>query len=173
MRPGEENLPAIVGAGVAAQIAKRELGVRVEYVAHLQTRLWDKLKQAIPLIRLNGPEPGPQRLVTNLNISAEFTEGEGLMLMADTRGIAIGSGTACVLKSLKSSPVLDAIGVPRELAMAAVTLSPGKDNTESEIDRVAEVFPKLVEKLRSMSPTWDQYRAGNQPSKITGRQVNK
>src|SRR5690606_35745785 len=87
-RAGTENIPAIVGAGVAAEFAKKDMGTRVEHVAKMQSRLWDKLKESVPLLKINGPEPGPQRLVTNLNISAEFTEGEGLMLMADTKGFA-------------------------------------------------------------------------------------
>ena len=117
-------MPGIVGAGVAAEIAKTEMGNWVEHVGRLQSRLWDKMKETVPLIKLNGAEPAPQRLVTNLNVSAEFTEGEGLMLMADTKGFSIGSGTACVFRNLKLSPVLDAMGISPELAKAAVMISP-------------------------------------------------
>lgn len=170
-RPGTENLPGIVGAGVAAEIAKAEMGNWVEHVGKLQSRLWDKLKKTVPLIKLNGAEPGPQRLVTNLNVSAEFTEGEGLMLMADTKGFSIGSGTACVFRNLKLSPVLDAMGVTPELAKAAVMISPGKDTTVEEVDRFAALFPELVDKLRKMSPNWDLYQASRYKSQVSEKMV--
>lgn len=168
-RAGTENLPAIVGAGVAAEIAKTEMGNWVEHVGKLQSRLWNTIKETVPLIKLNGAEPGPQRLVTNLNVSAEFTEGEGLMLMSDAKGFSIGAGTACVVRNQKHSPVLEAMGVSPELAKAAVIISPGKDTTEEEIDRFAEVFPELVAKLRKMSPNWDLYQAGRYKSEVSGK----
>ncbi len=170
-RAGTENIPAIVGAGVAAEYAGKYMGSRVEHVAKMQSRLWDKLKATVPLLKINGPEPGPQRLVTNLNFSAEFTEGEGLMLMCDTKGFSIGSGTACVFRNLKVSAVLEAMGVSPDLAKAAVLVSPGKDTTEDEVDRFAAVFPSLVEKLRKMSPNWDLYQAGRYKSLVSGKMV--
>jgi cysteine desulfurase len=155
-RAGIENVPGIVGAGIAAEIAQRELTHRAGHCARLQRRLWEGLRAAVPRIKLNGPEPGPDRSPANLNISVEGTEGEGQLLLCDTRGIAIASGTGCVSKSLKPSRVLDAIGLEPSLAMAAVTFSLGRDNTDDDIDYVLEVFPKLIDKLRSMSPTWGE-----------------
>jgi len=103
---------------------------------------------------------GPKRLSTNLNLSIEFIEGEGLMLLADTRGLAFASGTACVSKALKVSPALSAIGLDHSLALGTILLSLGKDNTEEEIDYVLDVLPKLVERLRSMSPGWEEFQKG-------------
>jgi selenocysteine lyase/cysteine desulfurase len=123
------------------------------HCAALQKRLWDGLLARIPNISLNGPKPGPGRSPANLNISVQGTEGEGQVLMCDTRGISIASGTACLSKSLKPSHVLDAIGVDRDLAKAAIIISFGKDNTDDDVDYFLETYPKIVEKLRAMSPS--------------------
>src|SRR5205807_2000586 len=133
-RAGTENVPAIVGAGVAAEIAARELKDRITHVANLQQRLWKGLSASIPHLKLNGPLPGSKRLCTNLNLSIQFVEGEGVVLLGDMQGIALASGTGCVSKALKVSPVLTAIGLEHSLAQGAVILSVGKQNTEDEID---------------------------------------
>jgi len=155
-RAGVENMGGIVGAGVAAEIAQRELPQRAAHCARLQKRLWDGLRAAVPRLKLNGPEPGPRRSPVNLNISAEGAEGEGQLLLLDTRGIAVASGSACVTKSLRASHVLEAIGLDPALAQSAIILSPGKDNTDDDIDYVLEIFPKVAAKLRAMSPTWKE-----------------
>ncbi|HEV7925561.1 MAG TPA: cysteine desulfurase family protein [Verrucomicrobiae bacterium] len=155
-RAGVENLPGIVGAGVAAEIAQRELPRRAAHCARLQKRLWDGLRASVPRLTLNGPEPGPHRSPVNLNISTEGTEGEGQLLLLDTRGIAVASGSACVTKSLRASHVLEAIGLEPALAQAAIILSLGQDNTDQDIDYVLETFPKIAAKLRSLSPSWKE-----------------
>ena len=160
LRAGAENVPAIVGAGVACEVAARELPRRAAYVAKLQRRLWDGLRERVPYVKLNGPEPGPRRIGTSLNVSVEFVEGEGLMLMLDTQGIAIASGTSCVSKALKVSHVLTAMGVPHTLAQGSILLSLGMDNTDADIDTVLETLPRIVEKLRAMSPLWDEFQQG-------------
>lgn len=157
-RAGTENVPAIVGAGVAAEFACRETAGRIAHTSRLQKRLWEGLKAKVPFIKLNGPEPGPKRISTNLNLSLEFVEGEGVMLLCDTRGIAVASGTACVSKAIKISPVLSAIGLDHSLAQGAIILSLGKDNTEEEMDYVIETLPNLVARLRGMSPMWDEFQ---------------
>jgi cysteine desulfurase len=151
-RAGIENVPGIVGAGVAAEIAQRELSRRAAHCGGLQKRLWEGLRATIPRIRLNGPELGPDRSPVNLNVSVEGVEGEGQLLLCDTRGIAVASGTGCLSKSLKPSHVLDAIGLDRDLAKAAIILTLGKDNNDEDIDYVLETFPNIIEKLRAMSP---------------------
>jgi cysteine desulfurase len=166
-RAGTENIPAIVGAGVAAEIAGRELNSRIAHTARLQQKLRDGLNARIPHLRLNGPEPGQRRISTNLNLSAEFVEGEGLVLMLDARGIAVASGTSCVSKALKVSHVLSAIGLDHSLGQAAILLTLGKDNTDAEIDYVLETLPQVVSKLRGMSPMWDEFQRGLVPSAIT------
>jgi cysteine desulfurase len=165
-RAGTENVPGIVGAGLAAEIAVRELDDRASHTRKLQERLWTQLRKNIPHIKLNGPPTGELRLSTNLNISIEFVEGEGIALMADVQGIAIASGAACVSKVLKVSPVLTAIGLEHSLAQGNVILSLGKENTEAEIDHVAQTLPKIVERLRSMSPMWDDFQKGKVTSQI-------
>lgn len=165
-RAGVENIPAIVGAGLACEIAGRELTDRIALTSQLQRRLWDGLKKSIPHLKLNGPEPGPNRISTNLNVSPEFVEGEGVLLLCDMNGVAIASGTACVSKSLKISHVLAAIGLDPGLGQAAVILSLGKDNSDNDIDYAIEMIAKVVKKLRAMSPTWDEFQQGKIKSSI-------
>ena len=157
-RAGTENVAAIVGAGVAAERARVEMAARTTHTAKLQQALWDGLRNKVQFIHLNGPPPGAERICNQLNVSVEFVEGEGVLLMLDTRGIAIASGTACVAKSLKPSPVLSAMGLSDELAQGAVLLSPGKDNTMEEINYVVENVTAVVERLRSMSAGWDEFQ---------------
>jgi cysteine desulfurase len=172
-RAGTENIPAIVGGGVAAEIAQRELPGRITHTARLQRRLWDGLKARIPYIQLSGPEPGAGRISTSLNISTEFIEGEGQLLLLDTKGIAVASGSSCVSKSLKISHVLGAIGLDHALAQGNLILSLGKDNTEEEVDYVIETFAGIVDKLRSMSPMWDEFQKGIIDSVISPRGQGK
>lgn len=159
-RAGTENVPAIVGAGMAAEISVRELTDRMTHTRKLQHHLWEGLRKNVDFVVLNGPEPGPGRIGTNLNISAEFLEGEALMLRLDMQGIAVTSGTSCASKSLKISPVLAAIGLDHSLAQASIILSIGRDNTEKEMDLFIEVFASTVRKLRDMSPLWDDFQRG-------------
>jgi cysteine desulfurase len=172
LRAGTENVPAIVGAGVAAAFAERELPTRAAQTAQLQRRLLKGLRSRLEHLHLNGPEPGPGRSSINLNLSVEFVEGEGLTLALDMQGIAIHSGPACVTGSLKIPPVLAAIGLPPALAQASVTLSPGKDNTADEIDEAVETFAATVKKLRAMSPTWEEFQRGRADS-LTGPQTGR
>ena len=168
-RAGIENLPAIVGAGVAAEIAARELPNRREHTAKIQAHLWDTIAKNIDFVRLNGPSPGARRLPTNLNISVEFVEGEGLALMLDMNGIAVASGPACVTKSLRISPTLTAIGLPPELAKGNLLFSLGQDNTKEDIDFAVDALAKAVTKLRAMSPAWDEFQRGAVDSLIRPR----
>lgn len=170
-RAGTENVPAIVGGGMAAEIALREMPARAAHVAALQKRLWEGLKSRIQYIKLNGPEPGPERVPTNLNLSTEFIEGEGQLLSLDVSGIAVASGSSCVSKSLKISHVLAAIGLDHALAQGNIIMTLGKDNTAEEIDYVVETFARIVVKLRGMSPMWDEFERGVIDSVIqpTGR----
>ncbi len=170
-RAGTENVPAIVGAGVAADVALRELPARIAHTAALQKQLWSGLKTRVPFIKLNGPEPGPDRISTNLNLSTEFIEGEGQLLLCDMNGIAVASGSSCVSKSLKISHVLAAIGLDHALAQGNIIMTLGKDTSGDDVDYVVETFAKVVEKLRRMSPMWDEFQRGLIDSVIapTGR----
>jgi cysteine desulfurase len=173
-RAGVENVAGIVGAGLAVELAGRDLPQRIEHTARLQRRLWEGLRAAVPCLRLNGPEPGPARVTTNLNLSTEFIEGEGQLLLCDMHGIAVASGSSCVSKSLKISHVLAAIGLDHALAQGNLILSLGKDNTDEEIDYVVETFAgKVVPKLRAMSPMWDEFQRGVIDSVVSPRGQGK
>lgn len=168
-RAGTENVPAIVGAGKAAELAAQELEGRIAHTRRLQTRLWTELQARVPCIRLNGPEPGPERLPTNLNFSVEFIEGESALLLCDLQGIAVASGSSCVTKAGRLSPVFRAIGLPPALAQGNLLISLGRDNTDQDVDLFLELFPeRVVGRLRSLSPTWAEYRQGRRPSLIAG-----
>lgn len=170
-RAGTENVPAIVGAGVASEIALPEMPARIAHTARVQKKLWHGLKSKIPYIKLNGPEPGPKRISTTINISTEFIEGEGQLLLCDMNGIAVASGSSCVSKSLKISHVLGAIGLDHALAQGNIIMSIGMANTEEDMDYVVETFGKIVTKLRGMSPMWEEFERGVIDSVInpTGR----
>jgi cysteine desulfurase len=170
-RAGTENVPAIVGGGAAAEVALTELPQRMAHTAALQQRLWDGLKAQIKFIKLNGPEPGPLRVSTNINISTEFIEGEGQLLMLDHMGVAVASGSSCVSKSLKISHVLGAIGLDHALAQGNIIMTLGQGNSAEDVDYTVETFAKIVTKLRGMSPMWDEFERGIIDSVIapTGR----
>jgi cysteine desulfurase len=159
-RAGVENVPAIVGAGVAAEIAGRELEQRMNLTSRLQRHFWEGLRRRIPYVKLHGPEPGLQRLSTTLNLSFEFVEGEGVALMADMQGLSVSSGATCVSKALKVSPVLKAIGVDHALAQGNVLVSFGRDNTDEEVKAAIDILDGIVKKLRAMSPMWDDFQQG-------------
>ena len=159
-RAGTENVPAIVGAGVAAAAARRELLERAAHLSELQGRLWEQIRARIPFVRLNGPEPGPRRSPANLNVSFEFLEGEGLALLLDTLGVAVASGTSCVSRAEKVPPVLAAIGLDPSLAQGTILLSLGRDNTAADVDDAVVLLEKAVSRLREMSPSWDEFQRG-------------
>ena len=147
-RAGTENLAAIVGAGAAATLPVIEVGP-------LQEQLHAGLQERIEKISLNGPTPGVERLPTQLNYSLAGLEGEGLALALDMQGVAIASGAACVTQNLAIPPALAAIGLDVAQAKGNVLLSLGRDISTADIDHVLEIIPKQVDKLRSLSPTWD------------------
>jgi cysteine desulfurase len=156
-RAGTENVPAIIGAGRAAEVAQRDLGLRVEQTARLQRRIWEALKARVARISLNGPEPGPRRISTNLNFSTWGIEGEALVLRCDLNGIALASGSSCLGKAVKISPVLAALGVDHALARSSLLLTLGYENTEEEADVFVEAFVQVAEHLRSLSPEWQEF----------------
>jgi cysteine desulfurase len=162
-RPGTENVPAIVGAGVVAESAARNMKSRRQALFGLQNRLWAKLRDSIPSITLHGPSLGTGRISNNLNISFDHTEGEGVVLLSDMQGVACAAGSGCISQELKISRVLEAIGVAPGSAKGNIILSIGKDLTENDIDHSVDVIAQVVNKLRSMSPTWSESHQ-NQPN---------
>jgi len=155
LRPGTENVPGIVGFGRAAELLHSEMGTEEPRLRKMRDRLWDGIKKAVPFIRLHGhPE---NRLANTLNVGFDFVEGESIILSLDEYGICAASGSACTSDTLEPSHVLSAMGVPPEHAHGAIRFSLGRENTESDIDKLLEVLPKAVENLRSFSPIYKEY----------------
>lgn len=152
LRASTENVPGIVGLGRAAEIAQAEMDAESKHATHLRDKLISGLLERIPQVRLNGHPT--QRLPNNVNISVASVEGESLAVSLDLEGIAASTGSACSSEAMEPSHVLTAMGVPAELARGSVRFSLGKHNTEAEIDRVIEVFPRIVGRLRAVSPLW-------------------
>ena len=149
-RAGTENIPGIVGLGKAAEIAAKEFAAEEIKVRKLRDRLENGLINKIDDVLINGHPD--KRLPGTLNICIKYIEGEGMLLHLDHNGIAVSSGSACTSASLKASHVLISMGLSHEVAHGSLRFSLGRDNTEQEIDKVIEVLPTIVEKLREMSP---------------------
>jgi len=145
-RPGTENVAAAVGFGVAATLAAQELEVNVAHYLRLTTRLWQGILQRVPNVSLNSPER--DRLSNTLNVGFAGATGEGLMMGLDLAGVAVSTGSACAAGSLEPSHVLLALGRDTAAAKSAIRFSVGKNTTEQEIERVLEVLPAVVERVR-------------------------
>ena len=157
-RAGTENIPGIVGMGLAAELAVKEMDEMTEKLTALRDKLISGILEKIPHSRLNGhPE---KRLPGNCNISFEFIEGESLLLLLDTLGVAASSGSACTSGSLDPSHVLMAIGLPHEVAHGSLRLTLDRDNTEEDVDFVLEKLPAIVQRLRDMSPVYEDFLKG-------------
>ena len=152
-RAGTENVPYIVGLGVAAQLAAEGIGKEETQVAALRDRLEAGLLQRIPQSRVNG-DPD-HRLPNTTNISFKNVEGEAILLMLDRCGICASSGSACTSGSLEPSHVLRAMQVPFNYAHGSVRLSLSRYTTEADIDYVLKEFPPVIATLRKLSPFKD------------------
>ncbi len=149
-RASTENVPGIVGLGKACEIAMNEMDEENKKVKALRDKLQEGLTERIDDILILGhPE---KRLSGTLAVCVKWVEGESMLLLLDTEGIAVSSGSACTSGSLESSHVLAAMGLPPETAHGSLRLSLGHGNTKEEINKVLEVFPSVVERLRAMSP---------------------
>ena len=156
-RAGTENVPAIVGFGVACSRALSQMQQNYEKIIKLRDKLINGLQKNIDYIYLNGPTQN--RLPTNVNFSIEFVEGESLFLLLDAKGIMASSGSACANKSLKISHVLTAINVDVAVGQGSIVFTLSKYNTEEEIDYVINEFPTIVKRLRMMSPLYDHFKS--------------
>jgi len=149
-RAGTENVPGIVGLGKAAELAGQEIGKEAERLAYLRDKLIEGLVERIDHIRLNGHPR--KRLPNNVNVSIDFVEGESMLLNLDLEGICASTGSACSSASLEPSHVLLALGLSPEQAHGSLRFTFGRENTEADVERVLEVLPGIVAKLRAMSP---------------------
>ena len=154
-RAGTENVPGIVGLGKAAQEAAETMKERAERETALRDYLIERMLREIPYTRLNGD--ARKRLPNNANFSFQFIEGESLLIMLDMEGISGSSGSACTSGSLDPSHVLLAIGLPHEIAHGSLRLTLGADTTKEDLDYVVEKTKQIVERLRSMSPLYEDF----------------
>ncbi|MCL2235596.1 MAG: cysteine desulfurase NifS [Defluviitaleaceae bacterium] len=159
-RGGTENVAGIAAMGLAVELAIAEMDDVAKSHRELQKYLIESTLKAIPHSRLNGhPE---NRLPNSVNITFEFIEGEGMLLLLDSKGICASSGSACTSGSLDPSHVLMAMGMPHELAHGSLRLTFSKDTTKADLDTFLETFPTIVERLRQISPLWEEFqRVGN------------
>ncbi len=155
-RAGTENVASIVGLGKAIEIATENIPEKAEKLSHLRDYLIENIMEKIPYVKLNGHPT--KRLPGNANFSFNFIEGESLLLMLDLNGIAASSGSACTSGSLDPSHVLLAMGMPHEIAHGSLRLSIGEMNTKEEIDKVIELLPVIVQRLRDMSPLYEEVK---------------
>ena len=162
-RPGTENLPAIAGMAAALKDSVLNMKQNMEYVSSLRKKLTQQIL-TLPNVLLNGDET--KRVPGIMNFVFEGIEGEALLLMLDSRGISASSGSACTSGSLDPSHVLKAIGLPDGLTHGNLRLSLSEDNTEEEIDEIAKAIIESVNKLRSMSVTWNEILSGTRKSEI-------
>ncbi|MBU4451008.1 MAG: aminotransferase class V-fold PLP-dependent enzyme, partial [Actinobacteria bacterium] len=149
-RAGTENVPAIVGFGKACEIAQAELSDCVKNISILRDNLIKGIKESIDKVKLNGHPV--MRLPGNVHISYEFVEGESILLMLNLQGIEAASGSSCASQALKSSHVLLAINLTPTMAQGSVLFSLGKYNNREQVDKVIEILPPIIERLRQMSP---------------------
>ncbi len=152
-RAGTENVASIVGLARALEMAYDNLDEHNSKLTKLRTKFIDDIMKNIKHVRLNGHPD--KRLPGNVNVSIEFVEGESLLLSLDLEGIAASSGSACTSGSLDPSHVLLAIGLPHEIAHGSLRFSLGDFNTEEEIDYVIDKLVGIVDRLRAMSPLYE------------------
>lgn len=154
-RAGTENVPGIVGLGAAVDEAVAKMAARAAYETELRDYMIERILKEIPYCRLNG-HPS-RRLPNNVNVSIRFIEGEALLMMLDMKGICASSGSACTSGSLDPSHVLLAIGLPHAIAHGSLRMSLSDETTKEDIDYTVDALKKIVERLRGMSPLYEDF----------------
>jgi cysteine desulfurase len=154
-RAGTENIPAIVGLGKAAELAKVHMTERIKQLIPLRDcllkELPDRIEHVVVTGHLNNRLPG------HASFCVEFIEGESMLMLLNSKGIAVSSGSACTSRALKASHVLIAMGLSHEIAQGSILFTLGIDNTNQDIDYVLEVMPSIVDRLRQMSPLYAKF----------------
>ena len=158
-RGGTENVPGIVGLGKAVELAMQDMKERAEKETYLRDYLIGRVLKEIPYARLNGHPVN--RLSNNANFAFQFIEGESMLIMLDMEGVCGSSGSACTSGSLDPSHVLLAIGLPHEIAHGSLRLTMSEENTKEEMDFVVEKLKAIVQRLRSMSPLYEDFMKKN------------
>ncbi len=154
-RAGTENVPGIVGYGVAAERAIRTMEDRTAKEIQVRDHFIDRILDEIPYAKLNGHRT--KRLPNNVNISFQFIEGESMLLMLDNYGVCASSGSACTSGSLDPSHVLLAIGLPHEIAHGSLRMTLSEETTMEDADFVVDKLKEIVAYLRSMSPLYEDF----------------
>lgn len=154
-RAGTHNVPAIVGMGEATRIAMANMGVNAKKEMEIRDYLIERIEKEIPYVKVNGHRE--QRLPNNVNVCFRFIEGESLLIMLDQKGICASSGSACTSGSLDPSHVLLAIGLIHEIAHGSLRLTLSEETTKEDADYVVDNLKAIVQRLRSMSPLYDDF----------------
>ena len=154
-RAGTENVPGIVGLGLAAEMAVQSMEERAKKEAALRDYLIDRILEEVPYVRVNGHRT--KRLPNNVNLAFQFIEGESLLIMLDMAGICGSSGSACTSGSLDPSHVLLAIGLPHEIAHGSLRLTLSEETTKEDLDYTVEKLKEIVQNLRNMSPLYEDF----------------
>ena len=158
-RAATENLAGIAGLAKGLEMAVANLDSNMAHMKKMRDKLMNGLLERIDYVKLNGPDD-ERRLCNNVNISYEFIEGESILMRLNMAGVCASSGSACASGSLDPSHVLMAIGVPHEIAHGSIRFSVGEDTTDEEIDYVLEKMPQIIDRLRAMSPMYEEFEEG-------------
>lgn len=158
-RAGTHNVPGIVGIGKAVELARDNMKERMEYETKLRDHLISRVMEEIPYAKLNGDKV--KRLSNNVNVCFRFIEGESMLILLDQNGVCGSSGSACTSGSLDPSHVLLAIGLPHEIAHGSLRLTLSEKNTMEEVDFTVDKLKGIIERLRSMSPLYEDFVKNN------------
>ncbi len=158
-RAGTHNVPGIVGLGKAVELARDNMKERMEYETKLRDHLISRVMEEIPYAKLNGDKV--KRLPNNVNVCFRFIEGESMLILLDQNGVCGSSGSACTSGSLDPSHVLLAIGLPHEIAHGSLRLTLSEKNTMEEVDFTVDKLKGIIERLRSMSPLYEDFVKNN------------
>ena len=162
-RAGTEDTPAIVGLGKAAELARLNMKSRIDHITPLRNRLLTELPAKIEHIIVTGHPTN--RLPGNASFCVRFIEGESMLMLLNSQGIAVSSGSACTSRALKASHVLIAMGISHEIAQGSILCSLGIDNTSEDIDYFLAVLPPIVDRLRQMSPLYAKFTRASKGGK--------
>jgi len=154
-RAGTYDVAGIVGLGVAAELVQERMEEIVARLVPLQRQLQEGIGRLEEVVLTGHPS---QRLPGHVSLCVKYIEGESMLLFLNMEGIMVSSGSACTSEALKSSPVLEAIGIDKATANGSMVVSLGKDNTRGEVERFLAVFPPIVDRLRQMSPLWEKIK---------------
>ena len=154
-RAGTHNVPGIVGMGKAAELAFAAMDENIAKQTEIRDYMISRIEKEIPYVKVNGHRT--KRLPNNVNVCFRFVEGESLLIMLDQKGICASSGSACTSGSLDPSHVLLAIGLPHEIAHGSTRLTLSEETTKEQADFVVDILKRIVERMRSMSPLYDDF----------------